>query len=227
MTKNETAIAVIEEYLTRRRPGYALSVNAPWGAGKTFLIKRLTAHISKEQAVYISLFGVSSKQDFEQALLKACKIDWTRKLKATIGGTQIGIPGVGSVNLGQFLNETIAWDILSKQIPAIIIIDDVERCLWPLKELFGYLNQFVEHGGKQLVLSENRKGLPTDNETISEREKLIGRTVEIAPDIAAAMPDFIADICGHDASTAADAIKSRDLELIRVFLETPTAISES
>ncbi|HDZ8911670.1 TPA: hypothetical protein RUX66_004512, partial [Aeromonas dhakensis] len=62
-------------------------------------------------------------------------------------------------------------------------------------DLLGYINQFIEHHGYKVVLianeSEIKSGGDDDKHYLRTKEKLIGRTFKIEPDIDLALDAFI------------------------------------
>ena len=104
----------------------------------------------------------------------------------------------------------------------ILIFDDVERCHINRVELLGFLNFFVEHCACKVIVlcNESRMLVPSDKRIISKeplegnderwvaefddqiqdkeyrefKEKTIGITFEVKPDIEAAIDKFIEDI---------------------------------
>ena len=76
----------------------------------------------------------------------------------------------------------------------ILIFDDLERANIGVKELYGYINRFVEHNRFKVIVVCNSTEI-TDIETFNRfREKIIGRTFEIRSDIDAAINSFANEI---------------------------------
>lgn len=76
----------------------------------------------------------------------------------------------------------------------ILIFDDLERANIDVKELYGYINRFVEHNRFKVIVVCNSTEI-TDKETFNRfREKIIGRTFEIHSDIDAAINSFANEI---------------------------------
>lgn len=72
----------------------------------------------------------------------------------------------------------------------ILIFDDLERANIGVKELYGYINRFVEHNKFKVIVICNSTEI-TDKETFNRfREKVIGRTFEIHSDVDAAINSF-------------------------------------
>ena len=78
----------------------------------------------------------------------------------------------------------------------LIIFDDLERCKLKSSEIFGYINEFVEHFNcKVILLSDEKKIMQKSNEEKEAynefKEKLIGQTFTIQADIENAINAFI------------------------------------
>src|SRR5574344_241831 len=103
----------------------------------------------------------------------------------------------------------------------IIIFDDLERCKLKISELFGYINEFVEHYGcKVILLSEEIKifeKCEEEKEAYKEfKEKLIGQTFTIQADIEKAINAFINKLT---SSTEKDFLENSK-ELIKSVFES-------
>ena len=64
----------LKYYLELPHPPYhAIMLEGPWGGGKTHLVKRLLGELKKSgtKHVYVSLYGVGSKAEFDRAVLTA------------------------------------------------------------------------------------------------------------------------------------------------------------
>ncbi len=235
MTINQHGEAAIRKYLETTNPEYALSISGKWGSGKTHLIKKLTNGYTKEKCIYVSLFGIATRAEFHMALLKACKIAWGNKVAEALRQTRIGIPGIASLNLGGIISDTIAWEVLARQMPDILVIDDIERCKWPVDELFGFLNQLVEHERKQIILIENPNGnlhlkdqsvgdeesaVGQEAAAIDEREKLIGQTVIIEADFDTAFGQFVSQYQTNRTQRSRQALHENQHHIKKVFVNS-------
>lgn len=70
MDQNTAAISALHEYVKIEKPRYAFMIEAPWGAGKTHLVKReFNDKLLNGKARYITLNGVSDRRAFRRALL--------------------------------------------------------------------------------------------------------------------------------------------------------------
>ena len=66
----------LDEYLQIEKPGFAVLIKGAWGSGKTYFVKNYIEHQlklnNKElKPIYISLFGVSSKEEIDNRIYEA------------------------------------------------------------------------------------------------------------------------------------------------------------
>ncbi len=181
---NEHVESYLKEYILRTDPGFAVLVSGPWGAGKTHLIKVLFEdQEAKTKPLYVSLFGVKNSDDIGSAILFARMPTLDNKL-VKIGGR------LGAAALKQFSIDLKPDDFAKLQLPQVLIFDDLERTNMSTKELLGYLNSFVEHEGKNLILLAN-EGELWKGEGRRTKEKLIGHTLTVQADIDTALAALI------------------------------------
>lgn len=161
--------------------------------------------------LYISLYGVSSTSQISEKIKEAlnplfyskgAKIIKNILLGAVKTATHINLDtdgdgksdgkvsfNVNSIGLLKGGDDKIKGEKL-------IIFDDLERCKMKISELFGYINEFVEHYScKVILLSEESKILEKceeEKEAYKEfKEKLVGQTFTIQADIEKAIDAFI------------------------------------
>jgi hypothetical protein len=79
---------------------------------------------------------------------------------------------------------------------SLLIFDDLERCQIPLEELLGYINSFVDSQELKVVIIANEDEINCNEKDKYKRikEKIIGQTFEVVPDLKAAVQIFISDI---------------------------------
>lgn len=85
-------------------------------------------------------------------------------------------------------------DYLEKFDANVFVFDDLERCEVSLITALGYVNPYVEHGDCKVILLANEDEVNEDDKPEYKRrkEKVVGQTLTITPDIAAAIPAFTA-----------------------------------
>jgi len=174
-------------------PHYAIMITGPWGSGKTHLVKKLLRQLraTGTKHVYVSLYGVGAKEEFDRAVLAALYPFLSHKaVKASIAA----IGGLLSV-LRVSLKGSIE-DYLEKFDADVFVFDDLERCDVSLVTALGYVNPYVEHGDCKVVLLANEDEIKEDDKVDYKRrkEKVVGQTLTVVPDIAQAVPAFLAKI---------------------------------
>lgn len=143
MNQNDAAVRALHEYVGITKPRYAFMIEAPWGAGKTYLVKNeLKDFLSKDKARYVTLNGVSDRKSFRRALLantsEAKLADATRKFGNVVGTL------AKAGNVGSLVQDAVEERLINN-LPDLLIFDDVERCEMSPAELLGLINEFVEH----------------------------------------------------------------------------------
>lgn len=209
----------IEEFLTyyynlASAPEYAVMLKGKWGSGKTWFVKKAIEKFESYggKVLYVSLYGLSDQQQIEQEFFRqlhpilgsksaslagklfkglikgTLKIDLTGDSKDD-GTLNFGIP---DINIPDYLKSTKAF---------VLIFDDLERCTIPLGDLLGYINYFVEHDGYKVIIVANEDEIlakEAENDSATEyrriKEKLIGKTFEISPDLNGAIAAFLDEI---------------------------------
>lgn len=184
---NEHATRVLRKFLNTPKPGYAVLINAPWGAGKTHFVKRETKYETDRDVLYVSLYGVDSRHAFDWTLVRAA-LPWTgnRWAKAVKDfASSVQVKG-NSLNV----NQIDMIEFARHKLPATLIFDDWERCTLDHDVLSGMLNQFVEHQGKRVILIANTDKHPDKPAFDTKKEKLIGRVIELNADVESALVGF-------------------------------------
>tara|TARA_R110002049_G_scaffold114739_1_gene266078 strand:+ start:5426 stop:7246 length:1821 start_codon:yes stop_codon:yes gene_type:complete len=193
--QNLAAVRALHEYAEIKKPRYAFMIEAPWGAGKTHLVKReFKEALSSDNARYVTLNGVSDQRSFRRALLAASSEAKLIAAAGKLGDTIGGIAKAG--NIGSLVQDVVEKRMIDS-LPELLIFDDVERCEMTPGELLGLINEFVEHQAKNVVLCAfiERNDVDTQptkrDDFLSRKEKVVGRTVKIVADAHSALPEFI------------------------------------
>lgn len=179
----------LKAYLAMKKPGYAILIDAPWGAGKTFFVRNACSVDTAPQRVrYVSLNGVSDEVAFRRALLKG-SFEASLTEKGEIFGNLLS----RNLKLGDL--GSLARDFLEERLidnlPETLIFDDIERATLDTEVLLALVNDFVEHKGKRAVLLVNSEEHKDLENFLARKEKLVGRTIKIEADFDAAFPSFI------------------------------------
>lgn len=216
-----------------KKPEYAVLLTGLWGSGKTWFVDDFVEkHLSQpERVLYLSLYGLQTFDDIES--------EFFRLLHPVLGSKPVRILGRltrgllktsinfdwdddgksdGSVS-GGIPTEKIL-ERISLDASRILVFDDIERCSIPIADLLGYINQFTEHGGIKAILIANEAELLRHDQEIGGgyariKEKLIGRTFEVVPELGLALEHFATDL----PSTKAQAVVRANLPLITQVYE--------
>jgi GTPase SAR1 family protein len=206
----------IEEYLDyycglNHAPGFAVLLQGQWGSGKTWFINKYRKILKdrNQKCIYVSLYGMTSFSDIEDAFFQQLHPILSSKGMAITGKILKGIiKGTLKIDLDSDKNEDgrINIQIPDINIPeylkntdkSILIFDDLERCKIDLSNVLGYINYFVEHQDLKVIIIANENELEKDNSYKSIKEKLIGKTFRVFPDFDGALEDFITIVNQED-----------------------------
>jgi hypothetical protein len=224
----------ISEYLNyfihTKNPGFAVMIKGKWGAGKTHFIKteilkwesklkEVKENEIQLRPVYLSLNGMVSKQEIIDGLqvqINPFLFKGTKIVKSVLNGIlktslKIDLDLNGDKKSDGTMN--VAIDPLSlfksKDIKIkgerIIILDDLERSKIPIDEIFGFVNDFVEHSSCKVILISDESKIEKKNENyekndvkfeskfdyITFKEKVIGKTFTIYPNTVEAVGSYV------------------------------------
>ncbi len=214
MTANPHLVPQLDAYRGQNEPGFAILIDAPWGAGKTHAIK---AWLHGKDHCQISLFGVASIEGIEEALFNRL-----------LDGRDTNLPN-GLTKLAEGLAQKFAGvtiDITGfhrqqvlKDLPKLLVFDDLERARMEPPALLAALNRFVEHEARHVILIANEAELDKTGDYRRWREKVVGRTITLKPETDSALDTCLASLCvGDQKDFLAD---HRDL-IITVFQGSQT-----
>ena len=167
-TSDEEILRQILEYLKDQRYKQAVMLNGEWGSGKTFFIKeKLIEYIQNElpdkKVYYVSLYGISSSDEITEEIYAAMieEILESRTGKKTAKLIGKGITLASKVILTKLKDQDIDRDDIPKLSElkdlknAIVILDDLERCELEINQVFGAINNLVEHQDIKTVIVAN------------------------------------------------------------------------
>lgn len=223
----------LNDYLNMDNPQYAVLIQGKWGCGKTFYINQLIEkwknknnetvppNCIKLRPIYISLYGASSISQVSYLIRKELRpFLYSKGMKvakkifcgiiktATQGNFDFNGDGNTRDFSAIFDTESII-EILSKpndyvKGDKILIFDDLERCKIPIDEIFGYINNLVEHSKCKIIIigDEDKIKKQSENNTLPSKyaefkEKLIGQTFSIRQDLDTIIETFINDSHNH------------------------------
>lgn len=215
-------------------PEYALLVKGPWGCGKSHLvnncIETIKGHNKEAKFLYVSLYGINEISDieakfFEQLnpILSNKKVMFAGQIAKGVlkGALKIDLDGDGKADATASIgvpNINLA-DYLTDTTNCILVFDDLERCELDLQVILGYINYFIEKEGYKVVIVADedkliaRKGHEDDQYSyINIKEKLIGKTVQVDPDVSNVFDNFVSEL--YAANTPKDLISHNEIKEI-------------
>lgn len=191
------------------------SYNKDKGSPKTWLIRKIIENYNKdkgsskknEHIIYISLFGMKDITEINLAIFQQISpvFSAANNYAGMIGAIAGSVSMHGaSINLDGKNAEGLAQKAINKLVKSsskkIIVFDDLERSTIDKKEMFGYINRFVEQEGRKIVILANDEELfknsnkKIDNNDISDlryKEKIIGATLRVESCFQDAFQEFI------------------------------------
>lgn len=196
-------------------PEYAVLITGLWGAGKTWFIQDVLNNLkqSDQESLYVSLYGVRAVEDIESEFFRQLHPFLTHKGVRLLGKLTKGLlktainfdldgdgKSDGSVTVGVPSEKLIESVKIAEN--KLLVFDDLERCSIPICDLLGYINQFVEHSGFKAILIANEQEIidrekkiePELNAYKRVKEKLVGRTFEVFPELMPALQHFIGQL---------------------------------
>ena len=193
-------------------PEYGVLLTGPWGSGKTWFIQDFLSktYSDPKRYLYVSLYGMRSVEDIESEYFRQIHPVLSSKGARLFGKI---VKGVIKTSINIDLNADGKADgSISAGIPSesffekiqlsddkLLIFDDLERCSISIADLLGYINQYIEHGGFKVLMLSNESEIISkqDNDKNSEsqayiriKEKVIGRSFEILPELDNALSHF-------------------------------------
>lgn len=198
----------IETYLDSNFSHYAIHIDGGWGQGKTHfindtLIPHLSCNKSKYKCIYLSLFGMSTRGDIEDAIigifaslsnstLNTLICDVTKSLSFSSSDSDVKVSGgaIGAILNGVFnkIRENRLEETHQENI--VFFFDDLERFLGDISIPMAYISRMIEVVGAKCVVLCNQQAFDGNDAEVSKRadfemfkEKVIGRTIhfDISP----------------------------------------------
>jgi len=183
-------------------PEYAVLLTGEWGSGKTFFIKNfLESKKGDKKIINISLFGLTKLEEINEQIFQQLHPVLSHKYMSIAGkllkgavklGTSIDLNGDKkddvSININQF--DLYSPDDDARKHEYIFVFDDLERTKIHIAEVLGYINTLVEKDGiKVIVLADETK--INEEKYKNFKEKVIGKTFQIAQDFDSAFYSFV------------------------------------
>ena len=199
---NDEIIKVMLEYIEEDKYKSAILINGEWGSGKTFFITEKLSKVIKNKIkndgkyIYVSLYGVENVEELSNKLYsEICsetlvKLSGVEKEKIDVGIKLIPkllyftkfIPFIKNYKSIKKIMVPIIKEI-AKIKKCVVVFDDIERCKIDIYELFGYINELVEHNEVKTILVANEEKITREENKYNEiKEKLVGITIVYKPE---------------------------------------------
>ena len=223
---NDHILDYLDYYTTSlRNPMFAVMIDGAWGAGKTTLIRRYLKDRKLEHS-YISLYGATTGGEIAErifvarhpilgsrgfavagrvlrGLLKASfKIDIDGKIVDGIDSTPV-IPDAKDLQEYAQGRQSSA-----KQL---IVFDDLERC--PARaEMWSVINRLVEHEEVRVILLSAEDKMASDASYRETKEKNIGITFRVEPDVEAVIDTLIEE---NELTGLSEQFRAKIIDMFR------------
>lgn len=207
-------------------PHFAVLLDGPWGVGKTHLLRAFLAQAAKGRKIaYVSLYGMKSSDEIEEALFAAL-------YPAASGKAAKVATGVVKALLRHVKYEVDLEkvDLLDRFAADVYVFDDLERSGMKVNEVMGYINQFVEHDGGKVIIVANTLEISEDERAAfaRRREKIVGKTLEVRSAFVEAYAWFrskidhqgAARLFGDEAGEIASLYDQSGLRNLRILQQT-------
>jgi len=221
---NEHIVDYLNYYIELENPQYAVLLIGNWGCGKTYFIKNLIKQwIEPDESedkvnlkpIYVSLNGIADTNTINERIravispflyskgMKVAKIVFKGLLKTSAKiDLNFDEDDKSDGNISFNVDSLGIFDSTNKDVNGkrILIFDDIERCKIKTDEIFGYINNFVEHSECKVILLTDEKKIKAKYEKNKSdldidykdfKEKLIGQTFEVKSDVNTAVNHFI------------------------------------
>ena len=209
---NKLLTDYLKNYCSLKNPGFAVLIRGKWGTGKTFYIKSFIrdydikteklAENGGSNFVYVSLNGAKDPFDIDLRLLSNISPLISNPaftyiisgIKAASNFEPSSKPIIAAIS--GFLEKTkkkIVGFRLSLLKDSIFVFDDLERSGMSISDSLAYINMFVEHGARKVIILANEEEIEkSDKATIyaTIKEKVIGQTFQVTTNIGSAYDIF-------------------------------------
>lgn len=209
---NRQVSLMLDYYLNfKSGPKYALMIKGPWGSGKSHFLKnyfqeRNTQNKNQDKKIldsliWVSLYGMNNAVAIDEEIFRQVHPLLGSKAARLTGrflmaGLKLGVKLPDDITLTGNAPNINANDFAKNyDVDRVLVFDDLERCGMPISEALGYINNFVELGSSKVIVIANDDEII--NSTSADRaqyirikEKLIGTTVQIEPDVESAFAEF-------------------------------------
>lgn len=205
MNPNHHIDQYLDYYCKLESPGYAVFLTGRWGCGKSHFISQFREAQTDLKFIYVSLYGMQNTSQIDDAFFEQLHPWLSHKgmdiagkvLKSSFRTAAFGFnlysddKPDGNIQM-QIPGGTGFFDLLKDTKGHILVFDDLERCCMPMAHVLGYINSFVEHNDRHVILiADEARILKEQKKTYPRiKEKLIGQSFEVQVDAESALESF-------------------------------------
>lgn len=217
---NENICNFLNSYIEDSDPRYGVLLDGAWGCGKTYFVQSWVKGLAKKKKsvlkpIEVSLFGLNKVSQINDAINRVLFPVLDKKYYKIARGV-VGTIGKAVLKCNvDFDNDGKADGTLDIQLDPLMslfnskgeinkgwffVFDDIERCNIDMKTLFGYINDFVERRQFHVIIICNSNEIAPDDKPVFDKfkEKVIGRSFVVHPDVRAAVNSFLRNVPKHD-----------------------------
>ena len=254
---NDDVSSYLDDYVRQPNPQYSVMLDGEWGSGKTFFIKNEIEEWKildndpvrddelELKPIYVSLYGLKSINQLVQKIKEEISPILYSKQAKILKNIGLGLlKATAKIDLktdDENASLNAQFDFLSLlksnndsiKGEKILVFDDLERSEIPLNQLFGFVNEFLEHNRCKVILITDedklKKLYPTSDNKESKskkssykleysnfKEKLVGQTFKIKADYRNAINCFIE----NDSYKQEQVLKENKNDILEVFRQS-------
>ena len=217
---NENIRNFLDRYIVDPDPQYGVLIDGAWGCGKTFFIQSWLKGLAKNEncvlkPIEVSLFGMDKVSQINDAinrvLFPILDNKYYKIAKSVVGTVSKAVlkcnvdidkdgntDGILDIQLDPLMTLFNSQEQINKEW--FFVFDDIERCNIDMKALFGYINDFVERRQFHVIIICNSNEISLEDKSVFEKfkEKVIGRSFVVQPDVNAAVESFLNKVPTND-----------------------------
>lgn len=217
---NENIRNFLDCYIKDPDPQYGVLIDGAWGCGKTFFIQSWLKGLANDEScvlkpIEVSLFGLNKVSQINDAinrvLFPVLDNKYYKFAKSVVGTVSKAVlkcnvdinqdgktDGTLDIQLDPLMTLFNSQENINKEW--FFVFDDIERCNIDMKALFGYINDFVERRLFHVIIICNSIEISPKDKPVFEKfkEKVIGRSFVVQPDVGAAVESFLNKVPTND-----------------------------
>ena len=217
---NENIRIFLDCYIEDPDPQYGVLIDGAWGCGKTFFIQSWLKGLANDEScvmkpIEVSLFGLNQVSQINDAinmvLFPVLDNKYYKIAKSVVGTVSKAVlkcnvdidkdgntDGTLDIQLDPLMTLFNSQENINKEW--FFVFDDIERCNIDMKSLFGYINDFVERRQFHVIIICNSNEISQKDKPVFAKfkEKVIGRSFVVQPDVSAAVDSFLHKVPSND-----------------------------